>query len=97
MAVHLRFPADRQPLHFWNDSYQILPGKWQILVADLTWQGNKCPSPAGCGNVTTKKDAFDLLYNNFATNYEGNREPYIIVLDSVWVKTDYKLGGTIQF
>uniref|UniRef100_K1QM48 NodB homology domain-containing protein n=1 Tax=Magallana gigas TaxID=29159 RepID=K1QM48_MAGGI len=73
------------------------PGKWQILVADLTWQGNKCPSPAGCGNVTTKKDAFDFLYNNFATHYEGNREPYIIVLDPVWVKTDFKLEGTIQF
>lgn len=34
---------------------------------------------------------------SFATHYEGNREPYIVVLDPVWVKTDYKLEGTIQF
>ena len=34
---------------------------------------------------------------SFATHYEGNKEPYILVLDPVWVKTDYKLEGTIQF
>ncbi|XP_061165268.1 chitin deacetylase 1-like [Saccostrea echinata] len=73
------------------------PGKWQVLVADLTWKGNKCPSPAGCAGVDTQKDVFDLLYNNFASHYEGNKEPYVIVLDPLWMKTDYKLEGTIEF
>lgn len=49
----------QNPFH----SLKCYSGKWQILVADLTWQGNKCPSPAGCGNVANKKDAFDFLYN----------------------------------
>jgi hypothetical protein len=40
-----------------------ITGKWQVLVADLAWKDNKCPSPAGCPEVTTKKDAFDLLYD----------------------------------
>lgn len=38
-------------------------GKWQVLVADLTWKDSKCPSPAGCPGIDTKKDVFDLLYN----------------------------------
>ncbi|XP_048776530.2 chitin deacetylase 1-like [Ostrea edulis] len=73
------------------------PGKWQVLVADLTWKDSKCPSPAGCPEVGTKKDVFDLLYNNFASHYEGNKEPYVLVLDPAWMKTDYKLEGTVEF
>lgn len=61
-----------------------------------------CNMKETCIHVYTK--SYILCMNletcigcSFATHYEGNREPYIVVLDPVWVKTDYKLEGTIQF
>jgi hypothetical protein len=37
------------------------------------------------------------VYSSFASHYEGNKEPYVIVLDPIWMKTDYKLEGAVEF
>ncbi|KAK7487587.1 hypothetical protein BaRGS_00021137 [Batillaria attramentaria] len=73
------------------------PGRWQILVADLEFQGTKCASPQACIGVTTERDAFDLFYNSFIKHYEGTRSPFMIVINADWALTPFKLEGTRQF
>lgn len=73
------------------------PGRWQVLIPELEFNGQKCATPQSCTNVMTKKDAFDILYNNFVTHFDGNRAPYTVIIDPVWMKTDYKLEGLIEF
>lgn len=57
-----------------------------------------------CMNDSDKRTPYTRKYPqnfysncSFATHYEGNREPYILMLVPFWMKTDYKLDGTIQF
>ncbi|OWF42729.1 uncharacterized protein LOC110460687 [Mizuhopecten yessoensis] len=73
------------------------PGRWQVLIPELEFNDEKCATPQGCPNIETKKDAFDILYNNFVKHYDGNRAPYTVVVDPVWMKIDYKREGLIQF
>ncbi|XP_033758833.1 uncharacterized protein LOC117341107 isoform X2 [Pecten maximus] len=73
------------------------PGRWQVLIPELDFNGQKCATPQSCTNVMTKKDAFDILYNNFVKHFDGNRAPYTVVVDPVWMKTDFKLEGLIEF
>ncbi|XP_060083492.1 chitin deacetylase 1-like [Ylistrum balloti] len=73
------------------------PGRWQVLIPELDFNDQKCATPQSCTNIMTKKDAFDILYNNFVKHYDGNRAPYTVVVDPVWMKTDFKLEGLIQF
>ena len=40
-----------------------LTGKWQLLVADLEFNGTKCATPAACTQVLSQREAFDLFYN----------------------------------
>ncbi|XP_076438274.1 chitin deacetylase 7-like [Babylonia areolata] len=76
---------------------QEFPGKWQVLVADLEFNGTKCASPAACTNIATQRDAFDLFYTSFIKHYEGSRSPFMMVINPEWVMVDYKREGTYQF
>ncbi|KAK7106266.1 chitin deacetylase 7-like isoform X2 [Littorina saxatilis] len=76
---------------------QEFPGKWQVLVADLEFNGTKCASPSACTQVATQRDAFDLFYNSFIKHYEGSRSPFMIVINPQWVTYDFKREGTRQF
>lgn len=73
------------------------PGKWQILIPDIKFDQTICEVPQGCANVRTKKDAFDLLYDNFVEHYEGDRTPYFLIIDPEWIITDFKRDGTVEF
>lgn len=72
-------------------------GKWQVLIPDFKFGGTRCEVPQACTNVITKKDAFDILYDNFVVHYEGNRTPYYVIIDAAWMKTDYKREATVEF
>ena len=73
------------------------PGKWQVLLSYFDWNGTICATPQSCPNVEDEKDAFDLLYNNFAKHFEGPKTPFIVAIDPEWMKVDYKKAGLIQF
>ncbi|KAK3106817.1 hypothetical protein FSP39_000477 [Pinctada imbricata] len=77
---------------------EVFKGKWGISIPALTYKGTKCATAAGCAAVvTTKQDAFDILYNNFNEHYDGNRAPFVVEIDPVWVKNQDYLDGTIEF
>ncbi|KAL3885775.1 hypothetical protein ACJMK2_025814 [Sinanodonta woodiana] len=73
------------------------PGKWEFLVSDMNWKGVPCATPSACVNVTTKQDAFDLLFDTFREHYLGKRSPFTIVINPQWAKTSFSREGTIEF
>ncbi|KAK3581031.1 hypothetical protein CHS0354_013927 [Potamilus streckersoni] len=73
------------------------PGKWEFLISDMNWNGVPCATPSACINVTTKQDAFDLLFNTFRDHYLGNRSPFTLVINPQWAKSDFSREGTIEF
>ncbi|KAL8598040.1 hypothetical protein ACOMHN_062638 [Nucella lapillus] len=73
------------------------PGKWQVLVSDLEYNGTKCASPSACPGIKSQREAFDLFYNSFITHYEGMRSPFMIVINPQWVAVDFQREGTHQF
>ncbi|KAL5019612.1 hypothetical protein ScPMuIL_002504 [Solemya velum] len=76
---------------------KAFPGLWQILIPDLIFNGTICATPQACTSVTTKRDAFDMFYDSFAKHYEGQRSPFVLVLNPSWVKDKVKREGTIEF
>lgn len=76
---------------------QAFPGKWQVMIADLEFNGTKCASPSACTKVETQRDAFDLFYNSFIQHYEGGRSPFVVAVNPDWVTIDFKRAGTQQF
>lgn len=76
------------------------PGKWEVPVADLHDLGGDklpCPVPSACRNITTKRDAFDLFFNAFADHYNGNRTPFLMIVDPAWAANQDKRDGTTEF
>lgn len=76
------------------------PGLWEAPIADLhdlTADRLPCAVPSGCRNVTTKKDAFDLFFTAFQDHYNGNRAPFMMVIDPAWAKNQDFRDGTIEF
>lgn len=104
---------DTETMFKWPYTYDFVPGatcngqsgpvdkpfigKWQVLIPNFKFGNQRCEIPQGCTNVATKKDAFDILYDNFVTHYEGNRTPFYVIIDAAWMKTDYKREGTVEF
>jgi len=80
---------------------QKFPGRWQVLLPEFEFNGERCASPQSCSSVSSKQDAFDILYNNFAKHYDaaqgGLRTPYVITIDPSWMKDVNKKDGTVQF
>jgi hypothetical protein len=77
---------------------QEYPGKWQFLVADLVFKGQKCASPSACSPlIETSQDAFDMLYEAFKEHLDGGRSPFVLYMDPLWLSVDYQLEGTKQF
>ncbi|XP_045185641.2 chitin deacetylase 7-like [Mercenaria mercenaria] len=76
------------------------PGKWEVPVADLhDISGEKlpCPVPSACRNITTKKDAFDLFFKAFSDHYNGNRTPFLMIVDPAWASKQDLRDGTTEF
>lgn len=73
------------------------PGKWEFMLADLFWEDIPCATPAACLNVTNKKDSFDLFFNSFIQHYEGNKAPFVVIINPVFAKKPEMLEGAIEF
>ncbi|XP_060601484.1 chitin deacetylase 7-like [Ruditapes philippinarum] len=76
------------------------PGRWEVPIADLhDINGDKLPCvvPSGCRNITTKRDAFDIFFNAFAGHYNGNRAPFLMIVDPSWASNQDKRDGTAEF
>ncbi|KAL3885776.1 hypothetical protein ACJMK2_025815 [Sinanodonta woodiana] len=80
-----------------NGPNNSFPGKWEFMISDLEWNGSFCATPSACINVTTKQDAFDVLFNTFREHYLGRRTPFTIVINPQWAKTSFSREGTIEF
>ncbi|KAJ8316139.1 hypothetical protein KUTeg_006153 [Tegillarca granosa] len=48
---------------FENAAAKCNSGRWQVLLPEFEFNGERCASPQSCSSVTTKQDAFDILYN----------------------------------
>ncbi|XP_005108553.1 chitin deacetylase 7 [Aplysia californica] len=77
---------------------QSFPGKWQFLVADIEYKGQKCASPSACSPlIQTSQDAFDMLYEAFGDHFGGKRTPYLLYLNPQWLTIPHQREGTRQF
>jgi len=73
------------------------PGKWEVNVAELEFKGTKCASPSACTNVKTQQDSYDLFYESFIKHYNGNRSPFVIIINPDYAANDAKNAGAQEF
>ncbi|KAL4228778.1 hypothetical protein ACF0H5_011818 [Mactra antiquata] len=73
-------------------------GKWEVMIADLhDKNGDPCVVPSGCREVTTKRDAFELLFGAFDEHYSGKRTPFNLIIDPAWAANENFNAGTVEF
>jgi len=74
------------------------PGKWQFLVAAVRAGNQNCASLSACSPfVTSATDAFNLINESYEAHYQGNKSPFVLYIDPLWLTVEAQYDGTRQF
>jgi len=74
------------------------PGKWQFIVATVRAGGQNCASLSACSPfINSTQAAFNIIYDSFNEHYQGNKSPFVLYIDPLWLTVKEQFDGTRQF